>query len=49
MANLEVIRRRVKQEFGYPIVTIELEDKYIDEIIQDSLEFLNDYSPEFRS
>lgn len=49
MANLEVIRRRVKQEFGYPIVTIELEDKYIDEIIQDSLEFLNDYSPELNA
>ena len=49
MANLDVIRRRVKQEFGYPIVTIELEDVHIDEIIKDSLEFLNDYNPELNA
>lgn len=41
---MEKVLRRVKGELGYPVVTIEVKDEDIKDIIRDSVEFINEYS-----
>lgn len=44
---MDKLLRRVKGELGYPVVTIELDDENINEIIKDSMDFINEYSNNF--
>lgn len=47
MGRLQDITKRVKRNLGYPIVTIELDDSEIVELIKDSIYDLNTYSSEY--